>query len=1028
MAKKNKIKIKPSRQGSLHKHLGVPEGEKIPANKLKIKSTDSEAIRKKKQFAINAKSWKKGANGLEVDEIDPTTLSDYTPNNFVISENIVQEPIYNEQLSKSLGKYYYDKGIQPDIYTPDGVKKYYEEPMNTKGSFKPTLNAFPTTGNKYLNRGLQYLNQGINHAANINNPNYQQPLNYYNGMMNPFTIQDNKIDYKPYTGEKIGVIKENGGLNKYPNGGENPPIYTTNPNDSRLTGGKYWEHRDPKYDSEAENMAEYIPVYGIPFGINDWMNAGQKFVQTPSWSTAGDLGLETASLIPFGKLLSSVGKGTGQAAKASRAGHFLDFSINALSDESLTSDKDKKDKKENKKSTAPPIKPRAGQYIFDPNNFKNGGKLKKAQTGQEIQLNRQQNNLNIDPLQIGNIPTQDQLYSQNTQPEDNIYYTPDNTFNQNKFNQGIQGLATGVNLLQSGINFGKGALDMIGSNMQNRFAQKQEADLYRQSVYSQAMNVTPYETQGYGFQGRNSLAENGMQIKEIGGFGIPNIEIEGKEHVLLPNGMSEEVQGNSHDNGGIPLNLPEGTKIFSEKLKIKTDKGKKSYADLAKKFETKKNVDMLESKTADDIQKVTAEMMINQKKLKLDELFAVQENDKMKGLHGKQVQKETMKEYQPQAEYGMKIKKAANGDDVWNAQTFKTKEGINTPTSIDLNKNPLTNWEAYRGLWETEARKAGQLKPNERFKMTKDMQEFMYDWALDNNPSLIRDMWKTYGVTNKNESKYKNLDVSNLSDENLKDLRGNFIDNYRGKRVFSPITGQNTNLLAPKGATEAQIIEKEVIKPEYIDRTKYLQPNVNPNINLGIQLPNVYGRSPLNYYKTEAEYIDPRYLDITSQLNQVTRNKRALQTNIGGRGTADISNLLQSQANSDAANQQIFNTKYNYDRAQDAQAQQFNAQAKMSNNQYNQGSWFNQLEDPIRRREGAIDTQMRLDNNAAIENQNAQMAFYNNLQFMNNTFPYYQNMTPEQSLAYAQLNNLSLMSGKAKNGKKVTIKPKMKKK
>lgn len=881
MAKKNKIKIKPSRQGSLHKHLGVPEGEKIPANKLKIKSTDSEAIRKKKQFAINAKSWKKGANGLEVDEIDPTTLSDYTPNNFVISEDIVQEPIYNEQLSKSLGKYYYDKGIQPDIYTPDGVKKYYEEPIKTKGSFKPTLNAFPTTGNKYLNRGLQYLNQGINHAANINNPDYQQPLNYYNGMMNPFTMQDNKIDYKPYTGEKIGVIKEM------------------------------------------------------------------------------------------------------------------------------------------------------------------GGKLKKAQTGQEIFLNRQQNNLNIDPLQIGNIPTQDQLYSQNTQPEDNIYYTPDqlnqvpNTFNQNKFNQGMQGLATGVNLLQSGINFGKGALDIMGTNMQNRFAQKQEADLYKQSVYSQAMNIPNYETQGYGFQGRNSLAENGMQIKEIGGFGIPNIEIEGKEHVLLPNGMSEEVQGNSHANGGIPLNLPEGTKIFSEKLKIKTDKGKKSYADLAKKFETKKNVDMLESKTADDIQKVTAEMMINQKKLKLDELFAVQENDKMKGLHGKQVQKETMKEYQPQAEYGMKIKKAANGDDVWNAQTFKTKEGINTPTSIDLNKNPLTNWEAYRGLWETEARKAGQLKPNERFKMTKDMQEFMYDWALDNNPSLIRDMWKTYGVTNKNESKYKNLDVSNLSDENLKDLRGNFIDNYRGKRVFSPIIGQNTNLLAPKGTTEAQIIEKEVIKPEYIDRTKYLQPNVNPNINLGIQLPNVYGRSPLNYYKTEAEYIDPRYLDITSQLNQVTRNKRALQTNIGGRGTADISNLLQSQANSDSANQQIFNTKYNYDRAQDAQAQQFNAQAKMSNNQYNQGSWFNQLEDPIRRREGAIDTQMRLDNNAAIENQNAQMAFYNNLQFMNNTFPYYQNMTPEQSLAYAQLNNLSLLSGnktaktnsdKAKNGKKVTIKPKMKKK
>lgn len=58
------IKIKKSKQGSLHKHLGVPQGKKIPASKLKIKSTDSPAIRKKKQFAINAKKWKHEEGGL----------------------------------------------------------------------------------------------------------------------------------------------------------------------------------------------------------------------------------------------------------------------------------------------------------------------------------------------------------------------------------------------------------------------------------------------------------------------------------------------------------------------------------------------------------------------------------------------------------------------------------------------------------------------------------------------------------------------------------------------------------------------------------------------------------------------------------------------------------------------------------------------------------------------------------------------------------------------------------------------------
>ena len=57
------IHIKKSHKGLLHKNLGVPTGKKIPTSKLKIKSTDSEAVRKRKQFAINAKKWKKEDGG-----------------------------------------------------------------------------------------------------------------------------------------------------------------------------------------------------------------------------------------------------------------------------------------------------------------------------------------------------------------------------------------------------------------------------------------------------------------------------------------------------------------------------------------------------------------------------------------------------------------------------------------------------------------------------------------------------------------------------------------------------------------------------------------------------------------------------------------------------------------------------------------------------------------------------------------------------------------------------------------------------
>ncbi len=51
------IHIKLSKVGSLHKLLGVAQGSKIPASKLSIKSGDSPATRKKKQFAINAKKF-----------------------------------------------------------------------------------------------------------------------------------------------------------------------------------------------------------------------------------------------------------------------------------------------------------------------------------------------------------------------------------------------------------------------------------------------------------------------------------------------------------------------------------------------------------------------------------------------------------------------------------------------------------------------------------------------------------------------------------------------------------------------------------------------------------------------------------------------------------------------------------------------------------------------------------------------------------------------------------------------------------
>lgn len=51
------INIKPSKVGSLHTLLGVPQKKKIPASQLATKPGDSPAMKKKKNFAKNAKKF-----------------------------------------------------------------------------------------------------------------------------------------------------------------------------------------------------------------------------------------------------------------------------------------------------------------------------------------------------------------------------------------------------------------------------------------------------------------------------------------------------------------------------------------------------------------------------------------------------------------------------------------------------------------------------------------------------------------------------------------------------------------------------------------------------------------------------------------------------------------------------------------------------------------------------------------------------------------------------------------------------------
>ena len=127
-----------------------------------------------------------------------------------------------------------------------------------------------------------------------------------------------------------------------------------------------------------------------------------------------------------------------------------------------------------------------------------------------------------------------------------------------------------------------------------------------------------------------------------------NVEAEDKETVygdLNGDGMPEHliIKGKRHSEGGVPLNLPEDTFIFSDTraMRIKDPimlnmfgKGdtKKSYtpAELAKQYDIQKYRKILEDPETDAIERKTAELMIKKYVVKLGCLALAQES--MKGF------------------------------------------------------------------------------------------------------------------------------------------------------------------------------------------------------------------------------------------------------------------------------------------------------------------------------------------------------------------------------------------------------------
>ena len=87
-------------------------------------------------------------------------------------------------------------------------------------------------------------------------------------------------------------------------------------------------------------------------------------------------------------------------------------------------------------------------------------------------------------------------------------------------------------------------------------------------------------------------------------------EVEGEETAVLPDSELVKFKGKKHKDGGIKVDLPNGTRIYSEystapqeiveQVLGKKTKGKMSYAELSKKFPTKPYMEILENEKSDE--------------------------------------------------------------------------------------------------------------------------------------------------------------------------------------------------------------------------------------------------------------------------------------------------------------------------------------------------------------------------------------------------------------------------------------------
>lgn len=265
--------------------------------------------------------------------------------------------------------------------------------------------------------------------------------------------------------------------------------------------------------------------------------------------------------------------------------------------------------------------------------------------------------------------------------------------------------------------------DMSGLTSRNN--QQRDMDLENNPIATPAPWVQPEKSREDAvWQRDNGYYGDAAEFAMGGVNGIPNAEVEREEVMRSPDGSTMQVDGPSHEQGGVPVSLEPGTQIYSDRLKMPGTK--KTFAKLAERFKTGKEEKVLADSKADSTAKATANLIASVKQKKLTELFQAQESLKQSKVqaYAKKLGVTLPQAQMPQMKHGGTLPKYPFGTDgQWideeaiDPVDYTTQSGIKpmnfAPTDDSYLRNEQRATPFYRTPMETLPVRQGTIPKQE---------------------------------------------------------------------------------------------------------------------------------------------------------------------------------------------------------------------------------------------------------------------------------------------------------------------------